>query len=94
MSKIKRLTANNFRGVIQESLDLDGCSVVILGENGTGKSSFIDALEFYFTGKVSHLEGTQGVSTARHAPHILVGEGETSVTIEFIKNNLIADSSL
>ena len=31
MSKIKRLTASNFRGVIQESLDLDGCSVVILG---------------------------------------------------------------
>ena len=91
MSKIKRLTANNFRGVIQESLDLDSCSVVILGENGTGKSSFIDALEFYFTGKVSHLEGAQGVSTARHAPHILMGEeGETSVTIEFVKNNLIA----
>lgn len=94
MSKIKRLTANNFRGVIQESLDLDGNSVVILGENGTGKSSFIDALEFHFTGKVSHLEGAQGVSTTRHAPHILVGEGETSVTIEFAKNNLITTRTL
>lgn len=88
MSKIKRLTASNFRGVIQESLDLDGCSVVILGENGTGKSSFIDALEFYFTGKVSHLEGAQGVSTARHAPHILAGTGEKSVSVGFVKNNL------
>ncbi len=90
MSKIKRLTTNNFRGIIQESLDLDGCSVVILGENGSGKSSFIDALEYYFTARVSHLEGAQGVSTARHAPHILTGEGETSVTIEFTKNNLVA----
>ncbi len=67
---------------------------LILGENGTGKSSFIDAIEFYFTGKVSHLEGAQGVSTARHAPHILVGEGETSVTIEFTKNNLIVTRAL
>jgi hypothetical protein len=90
MSKIKRLKVNNFRGVIQETLDLDGCSLVILGENGTGKSSFIDALEFYFTGKVSHLEGAQGISTARHAPHILASEKDTSVTIEFVNDNLSA----
>ncbi len=90
MSKIKRLTASNFRGVIQESLDLDGCSLMILGENGTGKSSFIDALEFYFTGKISHLEGAQGVSTIRHAPHILASKGETYVTIEFTEKNLTA----
>lgn len=90
MSKIKRLIVNNFRGVIQESLDLDGSSVVILGENGTGKSSFIDAIEYYFTGKVSHLEGVQSISTTKHAPHILADKNQTSIAIDFMKSNLSA----
>ena len=83
MPKIKTLTAHNFRGIRETTLDLDGCSIVILGENGTGKSSFVDALEFYFTGTVSHLEGAQGVSTARHAPHIRSDIEQTSVLLEF-----------
>jgi len=89
MSKIKRLDSNKFRGVVQESLDLDGCSLVILGENGTGKSSFIDALEFYFTGRVGHLEGAQGISTTRHASHILAAQKETSVAVQFSKNDFV-----
>lgn len=83
MPKIKTLTVHNFRGIIESTIDLDGCSVVILGENGTGKSSFVDALEFYFSGTVSHLEGAQGISTARHAPHIRSSQGQTLVALTF-----------
>lgn len=83
MPRIKKLTVNNFRGIREASLDLDGCSLVILGENGTGKSSFVDALEFYFTGTVSHLEGAQGISTNRHAPHIHSSREHTSIILEF-----------
>ena len=83
MPKIKTLTVHNFRGIRNSTLDLDGCSVLILGENGTGKSSFVDALEFYFSGTVSHLEGAQGISTSRHAPHIHSDTGQTDVTMTF-----------
>ena len=83
MPKIKTLTVHNFRGIRESNIDLDGCSVLILGENGTGKSSFVDALEFYFSGTVSHLEGAQGISTPRHAPHIHSGQGQTKVVIGF-----------
>ncbi len=83
MPKIRKLTVNNFRGIRESSLEIDGCSLVLLGENGTGKSSYIDALEFYFTGNVGHLEGAQGVSTFNHAPHIRSSSDDVSVTIEF-----------
>jgi energy-coupling factor transporter ATP-binding protein EcfA2 len=32
-----------------------GQSFIVLGENGTGKSSIADALEWYFTGRISYL---------------------------------------
>lgn len=83
MPKVKTLTVHNFRGIRESTIDLDGCSVVILGENGTGKSSFVDALEFYFAGTVSHLEGSQGISTNRHAPHIHSDQFQTEVIIGF-----------
>ena len=46
-------------------------SVLLFGENGTGKSSFVDAFEKLFTGRVSTLDGrAQGLSSDRHGPHI------------------------
>jgi recombinational DNA repair ATPase RecF/uncharacterized protein YukE len=87
MPKIKSLSACNFRGIVEEAIELGGCSIVILGENGTGKSSFIDAIEFYFNGSVKHLEGAQGISTNRHAPHIHASREQTAVTIQFEKQD-------
>jgi len=83
MPKIKALTARSFRGIREATLELNGRSLVLLGENGTGKSSFVDALEYLYAGKVSHLEGTQGLSTTRHAPHIQKTPEPTLVEIEF-----------
>jgi len=71
MLKIKSLNARWFRGIVDNPLEFNEKSVVLYGENGYGKSSFVDALEFLFKGKVSHLEGTQSLSTSKHAPHIL-----------------------
>jgi len=71
------------RGIVETTLPLDGRSVVLLGENGAGKSSFVDALEFFFTGRVSHLEGAQTISTTRHAPHLRAGRDATVVEVEF-----------
>lgn len=83
MPRIKSLTARCFRGIRDTTLPFDGRSVVLLGENGSGKSSFVDALEFFFTGRVSHLEGAQAISTHRHAPHIRFSRDDAAVEVEF-----------
>jgi energy-coupling factor transporter ATP-binding protein EcfA2 len=45
-----------FRGAADAlSLVLDGKSAVIYGSNGSGKSSFADAVEYAMTGKIVHL---------------------------------------
>lgn len=72
MPRIRRLDLRGFRGVRKDvALLFEGKSVLLFGENGTGKSSFVDALEKLFTGRVSTLDGrAQGLSSDRHGPHI------------------------
>jgi len=48
MITIKSLSINSLRGIKELNLSLDGKGL-IFGENGTGKSSIVDALEFFFT---------------------------------------------
>jgi energy-coupling factor transporter ATP-binding protein EcfA2 len=72
----------SFRGVPGEmSVDFgDGRSIAVYGDNGTGKSTIADALEWFFTGQIELLshEGRQ------HAVRNLGGgeNGETSVELE------------
>ncbi|MCS7478184.1 ATP-binding protein [Umezawaea endophytica] len=69
---IRTLTARRFRGIDSEvSVDFrmaDGSlgSVLVLGDNGTGKSSIADSLEFCLRGKVSR-RGNKGTKTKREA---------------------------
>jgi len=55
--KISRILISWFRGAAEPiSLELQGKSAVIYGLNGSGKSSFVDAVEFILNdGKVGHL---------------------------------------
>ena len=86
MVRIRRLNVRGFRGVRQErSLLFDGKSILLFGENGSGKSSFVDALEKVFTGRVSTLERVQGLSSDRHGPHIW--NGGTSTRVQLIFND-------
>ena len=59
--KIRSIKMKNFRGAREEvSLDLiDGKSLLLYGDNGTGKSSFLDALEWFVTDSISHLSGEE-----------------------------------
>ena len=88
MPTIKTLTVKCFRGIVDALLEINDRSMVLLGENGSGKSSFVDALEFFFTGQVTHLEGAQAVSTMRHAPHIHCTRDDTAVEVEFNNPNV------
>jgi energy-coupling factor transporter ATP-binding protein EcfA2 len=82
MPRIRRLELRGFRGVRSEvALLFDGKSILLFGENGTGKSSFVDALEKLFTGRVSTLDGRQGLSSDHHGPHIL--NGDTRIGVSF-----------
>src|SRR5688572_26822008 len=78
--RIQRLTMRSFRGV-PGALDVDfgaGQSIAVYGDNGTGKSTIADALEWFFTGAIELLshEGRQ------HAIRNLGGgDGETSVEV-------------
>lgn len=69
------------------------------GSNGTGKSSFVDALEKVLTGKCSSLDtGDQGISWKEYGKHISAnGDPEVEVTLAEGENvtvlNLTTDHS-
>ena len=54
--KIKNITIKGLRGVQETlTLPLSEKSILIYGDNGTGKSSISDSIEWFFNDKVRHL---------------------------------------
>ena len=70
--KIFDLEICNIRGIRHFEHDFQGKNAVILGANGTGKSSILDAIDFLLTGNISRLtgEGTSGISLSRHGIYV------------------------
>jgi energy-coupling factor transporter ATP-binding protein EcfA2 len=67
--RITFLGATAFRGV-RETISFDlsnGKSLVILGENGTGKSTVADIVEYFFTGEIAYLAKEGRQKSVRHA---------------------------
>lgn len=87
--KIKTINIHAFRGVLDLELQLDGKSLLLHGENGTGKSSIVEAIEFFFTGKISSLEGIQGLSMQRHGPHVNFKPNDVYVEMTFNPGSVI-----
>ncbi|MCG2735373.1 MAG: AAA family ATPase [Candidatus Methanoperedenaceae archaeon] len=86
--KIKGIKIHAFRGIPELELELNDKSLLLRGENGTGKSSIIDALEFFFTGKISHLEGVKGLSLQRHGPHVNFSPTDVNIEMSFNPGNI------
>ena len=69
--KLKSLEISGFRGIRKDiSIDLNSSkSILIYGDNGSGKSSIADAFEWFYYDKIEHLSseeiGTKGVSALR-----------------------------
>ena len=85
MIKIRKLLIAGFRG-IRSALPLDFTnehrSLVVFGQNASGKSTITDAIEWYIRGKVDHLwrEDCKEASLR----NVLLGPAESSeVAIEF-----------
>lgn len=58
--KLKQIDIKGIRGVKESiSLELNGKSIVLYGDNGMGKSSISDAIEWFYTNRVDHLKGTE-----------------------------------
>ena len=80
--KLQRLVMHAFRGIPTEmTLDFgSGESTVVYGDNGTGKSTIADALEWYFTGDIELLshEGRQ------HAVRYVGGDGDDVTSVEVL----------
>lgn len=84
--KIERLTISNFRGVKgQLELEPNQENVVLVGSNGTGKSSVIAAVDFLLTGSINELtgEGARHLSEKRHGPHVDVAPEDSWVEGKF-----------
>ena len=55
--RIRSIQLAWFRGAAEPvALEPNGKSMVVYGENGTGKSSFIDAIEYGLKGTIDHLK--------------------------------------
>src|SRR5438105_1165851 len=80
MTRLERIDVRAFRGIVDAQLPFGGGSVVLGGGNGMGKTAFVDALEFLYTGGVSSLSGAQGISLKLHGPHIQAGVEDSGVT--------------
>ncbi len=85
--KIQRLVMHAFRGVPGEmTVDFGkGESLAVYGDNGTGKSTIADALEWYFTGEIEFLRHEGRQHAVRH-----VGGDDTGVTaVDVITNGTL-----
>lgn len=88
---LNELTIHGFRAFPPEeqTIDFGGDNAVIVGDNGTGKSSVLAAVEFLLTGGMSHLSGpgTGEISIPAHAPHQWADPEDCFVRGEFINGD-------
>lgn len=71
MLRLKQLEVSNCRGIRDgPNLTIGLGGLLLCGDNGTGKSSYIDAIEKLLTGKCSSIDGIQGISWKLHGSHL------------------------
>ena len=85
---IEKIDIQAFRGIPSLELLLQGKNLLLKGENGSGKSSLVDAIEFFFTRKISPLEGSQTLSLLRHGPHVNFSCDDVKIEISFNPGNI------
>ncbi|AKB85996.1 AAA family ATPase [Methanococcoides methylutens] len=88
-TKIKSININAFRGIPELDINPDGKNMLLYGENGMGKSSIIDAIEFFFTGEITPLEGVQGLSLQKHGPHLNFNPDDINIKMAFNPGNVV-----
>lgn len=82
---IKSIDIKNLRGIsLGTKIVLDDRSLVIFGENGKGKTSIIDGIEYAMTGDIKHISsGCKEVTLAKHAANITSSFKDIEASIIF-----------
>ncbi len=90
---IKSIDIENVRGIsLNTHIDLDNKSLIIFGENGKGKSSIIDGIEYALTKDIKHIStACKEVSLQKHAPNIAANFQEIKVQVEFKDDSIISN---
>src|SRR5579884_732938 len=77
--RLKRLSLVGFRGFsTPQDLDLDGDAVIVVGANGSGKTSFFDALLWALAGKVPRLGENDEAVVSQYS---LTGEARVELVL-------------
>lgn len=98
MIKIKSFFISRFRGIKEQMfLKLNSKSVLLFGENATGKSSIADAIEWFYSGSVEHLSTEEidrkgGLTALRNA--LIADTEKSSVEIKFATGSLDSHQSI
>lgn len=94
-TKIKSISITGIRGIKDSiSLPLNEKSVLLYGDNGTGKSSISDAIEWFYADKVSHLSGSE-IDLKDALRNLYQKETDTScIAISYTKNVIDATKNL
>lgn len=98
MAKIKSTNIRGIRGIKDPlPLNLNNRSILIFGENGSGKSSLTDAIEWYYSDGVEHLisketGATKGRGSLRN---LFIPDNEDAfVNIQYSNNKLNATKTI
>lgn len=94
--KLKKLILKGFRGDrkgIWLNFEDDNKSIVLFGNNGDGKSSFSDAIEWFFTDKIDYLQ-REGCGRDDYFNRYMPPEDDATVRINFNDNLLDSQKTL
>ena len=98
MVKIKSININGIRGIRHSPpLNLNGRSALVFGENGSGKSSLTDAIEWYYTDGIDHLtseelDSSRGRGALRNL--FIPDKEDAFVAIQYSNNKLDSTKSI
>lgn len=90
--RLRKLIVKGFRGARKEiwlKFEDDNKNIVLFGNNGDGKSSFSDAIEWFFTDKIDYLQ-REGCGRDDYFNRYMLPEDDALVEIKF--NNNLLDS--
>lgn len=94
MNKLKQIKIAGIRG-IKDTLTLspDARSLLIYGDNGAGKSSITDAIEWFYKDKIAHLSSSEiGKESIRNV--FLSDVNDSKVEIQFSNKALDTEKSI
>lgn len=94
MIKLKQIKIAGIRGIKESlSLSLDKKSLLIYGDNGTGKSSITDAIEWFYKDKIAHLAGNEiGKDSIRNI--FITDTVDSKIGFQFSDNKLDTEKSI